>query len=89
MASGYESTMTLGPFKGIRQDTGGEGLGLAYAWEAENCDVSGGGLRPLKGGAPWGEAAPAPIGTLMRLYRRYYGEESEKEVLVAAAGNTR
>ena len=82
----YETSVTLGPFRGIMQESDGEGMSLSYAAEAENCDVSGGGLKPLRGGRQVFTSLPDPIGTLMRLYRRYYGEDEEKEVLVAAAG---
>jgi hypothetical protein len=83
----YETSVTIGPFRGIMQESDGEGMSLSYAAEAENCDVSGGGLKPLRGGRQLFDTLPDAIGTLMRLYRRYYGEDDEKEVLVAAAGN--
>lgn len=82
----YETSVTIGPFRGIAQESDGEGMNLSYAAEAENCDVSGGGLKPLRGGRQLFDALPDSIGTLMRLYRRYYGNDQEKEVLVAAAG---
>ena len=84
----YETSVRLFPFKGINQESDGEDMNLSYAAEAENCDVSGGGLKPLRGGRQLFGSLPDPIGTLMRLYRRFYGEEDEKEVLVAAAGKS-
>ena len=84
--AGYETSVTMYPFRGIRQDGDGENMSLSYAWEAENCDTRGGGLRPVTVGEAWEGELPAPIGTLMRLYRRFYGGTEEKEVLVAAAG---
>ena len=84
----YETNVTIFPFRGINQESTGEDMNLSYATEAENCDVSGGGLKPLRGGRQLFGSLPDPIGTLMRLYRRYYGEADEREVLVAAAGQS-
>lgn len=84
----YETSVKIFPFKGINQESDGEDMNLSFAYEAENCDTSGGGLKPLRGGRQLFGTLPDPIGTLMRLYRRYYGDEADKEVLVAAAGRS-
>ena len=87
--TGSRAYLRSGAFKGLYQDGDGFGEGLEYAWEGENFDCEGGGLRPF----PRGEALPGavgePIGTLAGLYRRYHRNEGEDPLLlVAAAGSS-
>lgn len=86
MANPYEKTISAKSFAGIIQDGDGVNLNLRYATEAVNCDTDGGDLKPMRGGKLMTGTTAAPIGTLMRLYRRNVAAGTEPNVFVAAAG---
>ena len=83
----YEKRISAKQFKGIIQSGDGVNLDLSYATEAINCDTTGGLLRPMHDGLELPGETEAPIGTLMRLHRRFMADDSESELFVAAAGN--
>jgi len=88
MASPNEATIELKNFAGVNEAGDGWQLPLRFAMSAENVDTTAGVFRPMRKGVKLAGELPAPIGTLARLYRRFHSVESEKEVLIAAAGGS-
>lgn len=84
--SAYERTLRIDQFSGICQEGDSVNLNFKYAMDAKNCDTTGGTLRPMRTGTALPGELPAPIGTLMHLYRRGNPIETERDVLVAVAG---
>lgn len=88
-SNSYETTVQIDSFAGFYQGGGLRGTSMKYAVDGENFDTTGGLLRSMEGGRIHVDAQlPAPIGTLMLLYRRfrlgvYPGEAA---LLIAAAG---
>lgn len=86
----YDTSIRIPFFAGMMQHGDGVNLDMRYATEALNCDTSGGNLKPMTAGVSQGPiivndvAVGAPIGTLMRLYRRFVS--SDNDVIVAVAG---
>lgn len=90
----YGADVLIPSFTGLMQYGDGVNLDMRYATEAVNCDTTGGTLKPMRTGASLGpitvidDTTPvpikAPIGTLMRLYRRFAA--TDNDVLVAVAG---
>ena len=80
-------TVTLSTFAGLMQSGDGCNLASHYAVEAENCDTTGGGLKPMTACTALPGSLPSPIGTLMRLHRRYHTAQAERDVLVAVCDN--
>ena len=89
----YETTVQINAFAGFNQSEGVRGAAMKYAVDGENFRTTGGLLRSMDGGRVHIPAAlPAPIGTLMLLYRRFRASENdvfhnEHEILIAAAGS--
>ena len=72
MANNYETTVQIDSFAGFNQSVGDRGMNLKYAVDGENFNTTGGLLRSMDEGREHIPAAlPAPIGTLMLLYRRF------------------
>ena len=92
MANNYETTVQIDSFAGFNQSVGDRGMNLKYAVDGENFNTTGGLLRSMDDGREHIPAAlPAPIGTLMLLYRRFRASENdyfhnEPEILIAVAG---
>lgn len=89
MAMGYETTLKVDSFGGFYQGAEGYGTAMKYAVDGKNFDTTGGLLRSMDGGRVHVDhRLPAPIGTLMLLYRRFnlalYQESPA--LLIAAAG---
>lgn len=86
MAAIYQTDVSLPSFAGINQTGDGANMSMRYATDAENCDVTGGALSPMREGFPLAQTIASPIGTLARLHRRWHTQEDEKDLLVAIAG---
>ena len=92
MANNYETTVQIDSFSGFNQSVGDRGMNLRFAVDGENFNTTGGLLRSMDDGREHIPAAlPAPIGTLMLLYRRFRASENdyfhnEPEILIAVAG---
>ena len=92
-ASNYDATLQISSFSGFNQSSGDRKAALRFAVDGENFSTTGGLLRSMDGGQEHVAAAlPAPIGTLMLLYRRFRTSENdvfhnEAEILIAAAGS--
>ena len=72
MAMGYETTLKIDSFGGFYQGAEEFGTAMKYAVDGKNFDTTGGLLRSMDGGRVHVNAMlPAPIGTLMLLYRRF------------------
>ena len=91
MAIGYQTTVQIDSFAGINQSTGERSMPMKYAVDGENFLTTGGLLQSMDGGQEHVPAAlPAPIGTLMLLFRRFRMNDvfhNEPELLIAAAGD--
>jgi len=91
-SNSYETTVQIDSFSGFNQSAGDRGMALRYAVDGENFSTTGGLLRSMDGGQVHIPAAlPAPIGTLMLLYRRFRDSgigyfHDEPEILIAVAG---
>ncbi|MDR0897358.1 MAG: hypothetical protein LBN04_05825 [Oscillospiraceae bacterium] len=85
MAS-YQTTLWMKDFKGLYQDGDGVGTNLSYAVEAVNFSTEGGVLQSAARHQALRAMLNKPIGTLMRLHRRFHTEATERDMLVAAAG---
>ena len=92
-ANSYETTLQIDSFAGLNQSSGNRNTAMRFAVDGENFCTTGGLLRSMDSGrehvAP---ALPAPIGTLMLLYRRFRDSENDvfhndPAVLIAAAGD--
>lgn len=85
----YEKALTMKQFSGMYTSGDGVNLNLKYATEAVNCDTRGGSLQPMTKGVSMGavvvdgEPINKPIGTMMRLYRRF--SETDNDVFVVVA----
>ena len=91
-ANSYENTVLIDSFSGINQSAGDRGAAMRFAVDGENFSTTGGLLRSMDGGREHIPAElPAPIVTLMLLYRRFrVGGElwvDDAAVLVATAGD--
>ena len=90
-SNSYETTVQIDSFSGFNQSAGDRGMALRYAVDGENFSTTGGMLRSMDGGQEHVPAAlPAPIGTLMLLYRRFRRNDVwfvDPELLIAAAGD--
>ncbi len=82
----YEAVLRIPQFLGLFQDGDKMNVDAGYAAEAVNVDTTGGVLAPAAKHCMLGAALPGPIGTLMRLHRRWHAAEGERDVLVAASG---
>lgn len=81
----YDATARIPQFQGLLQ-YGNEGTANpCFAREARNMMTPGGVLQPTAQGLQMEAELSAPMKTLARFYRRWYAEEAEKEVLVAAS----
>lgn len=92
MAMGYETTLKIDSFGGFFQGAGNYGTAMKYAVDGKNFDTTGGLLRSMDGGrVHLDPKIPAPIGTLMLLYRRFNVDRGlyphSPPLLVAAAGS--
>lgn len=83
-ASGSVS-LRIPRFRGIEQREGQDNTNVQYAAYAENCDTTGGALRPARAPKQVFDPLPRAIGTLARFHRRYHADGAG-DVLVAAAG---
>ena len=86
----YETTVQIDSFSGFNQSAGDRGVAMRFAVDGENFSTTGGMLRSMDDGQEHVPAAlPAPIGTLMMLYRRFRRNDvwfTDPELLIAAAG---
>ena len=87
----YETTVQIDSFSGFNQSAGDRGVAMRFAVDGENFSTTGGMLRSMDDGQEHVPAAlPAPIGTLMMLYRRFRRNDvwfTDPELLIAAAGS--
>lgn len=82
----YDAVTRIPQFLGLLQ-YGNEGSSNpCYARECKNMMTPGGVLQPAAVPVELAPQLAQPIETLARFYRRWYAEENEKEVLVAASG---
>lgn len=81
----YSGTLRVPEFKGLNQYGDGVGLDPRYAMEASNALTTEGVLRPMSEHTLLAPELPSPIETLARMYRRWYTDSDEKEVLIAAS----
>lgn len=89
-SNNYEQQMMIDSFSGIYQGAGNRNVSMKYAVDGENFDTTGGMLRSMDGGYVCVNAMlPAPIGTLMLLFRRFWRTSyfGAPELLIAAAGD--
>ncbi len=90
-ANNYETTMLVNSFAGINQSAGDRNVAMKYAVDGENFKTTDGLLQSMTGGREHiPPALPAPIGTLMLLFRRFRRDDffhTAPELLIAAAGN--
>ncbi len=80
------STVRMSGFHGLYQDGDGVGLDPRYARVATNVETSGGVLASAARAVRLRAELARPIGTLMRLHRRWHAGEGPKDLLVAASG---
>jgi len=83
----YEATSVIPQFTGLMQYGDGINTAPIYALEEKNVETKGGVLQPAAACTmlePY--FASTTIGTLARLYRRWYTGQDSKEILVAASG---
>lgn len=92
MANNYETTVQIDSFSGVEQTHGNRNVAMRFAVDGENFRTTGGLLRSMDGGREHIPAAlPAPIGTLMLLFRRFRLNDvfhGEPSLLIAAAGDS-
>ena len=90
-ANSYETTVKIDSFSGFYQGAGEHNVAMKYAVDGENFDTTGGLLKSMDGGRVHVEALlPAPIGTLMLLFRRFrLGVYPEEQALLIAAAGTK
>lgn len=81
----YTATVRIDHFLGLYQDGDGIGTDPRYALEAVNVETEGGVLASVARSHYLQAELPHPIGTLMRLHRRWHVAEEERDVLVAAS----
>ena len=90
-SNSYETTVQIDSFSGFNQSAGDRGVAMRFAVDGENFSTTGGMLRSMDDGQEHVPAAlPAPIGTLMLLYRRFRRNDvwfTDPELLIAAAGS--
>lgn len=91
MAQNYETTVQVNSFGGFYQGAGEYIAAMKYAADGKNFSVRGGQLHSMDDGAVHTSSLlPAPIGTLMLLYRRFNKAEfplaDDPALLVAASG---
>lgn len=82
----YSATSLIPSFRGLMQYGDGIGADPRYAVDVVNADTPGGVLQPL--GLPFrleGTDLDAPIETLAALHRRWYTDEDDRQLLVAAS----
>ena len=83
----YEATSVIPQFTGLMQYGDGINTAPMYALEEKNVETKGGVLQPAAACTmlePYFESTT--IGTLARLYRRWYTGQDAKEIVVAASG---
>ena len=84
--SAYGATVRIHGFSGLYQDGDGVGVDPKYALEAVNVETAGGVLQSAARCEHLKAEVAGPIGTLMRLHRRWHTADGQKDVLVAASG---
>ena len=82
----YAHYVRTDTFGGIYQEGDGFNVSVRYAAEGKNFDTTGGGLKSMTKGTLLDGEIESPIGTLAMLYRRFYENAEEREVMIAAAG---
>lgn len=81
----YSTTVRIDHFLGLYQDGDGIGMDLRYAVDAVNVETEGGVLASAARSRYLQAELAHPIGTLMRLHRRWHVTEQERDVLIAAS----
>ena len=81
----YGATLSIPHFKGLLQYGDGINSDPTYASDARNVDTRAGVLQPAAACELLLPTLPHPIETLMRLHRRWYTGEDDKDLLVAAS----
>ena len=85
----YEKALAMKRFSGMYTSGDGMNLGLHLATEAINCNTEAGSLKPMTTGSSLGPITllagtiEKPIGTLMRIYRRFASTDNDVFVAVA------
>ena len=82
---GYTASIRMERFAGLFQEGDGIGTDIRYAIEAINVETEGGVLASAAKNIHLQAELSQPIGTLMRLHRRWHAGESEKDILIAAS----
>lgn len=82
----YSSRVRVDAFKGLYQDGDEHDVDPSYAAEAANASTRGGQLQTVSQSVVASSVLDKPIGTLMRLHRRYHVDLSGRDVLIAASG---
>lgn len=82
----YDATTRIPQFKGLLQYGDGINGDVCFATDEKNMETMAGVLQPAAACQLLNPTTPAPIETLMHLYRRWHSG-TDKDILIAASGN--
>ncbi len=86
MLNAYDADVLIPGFSGIFQQGDGLNADAGTARSAINMATLGGVLQPCGACKLLDPSVPSPIETLACLHRRWYSEDDDRDILIAAAG---